>query len=174
MNLNPLLPFVMAGDPSLEILPQLLSEAKDLGIDAMELGLPHSDPIADGPVLQAAAQRAMARGATPIRILEVLSGLKDSPDLILFTYLNPLLQIGAASLIKHLERTPIKSLLIVDLPFAEESLFEGELRTAGYPIIPLLAPTTNLERSRQLLESRSITESNTLFAQNFIYVIARL
>ncbi|HEX7552584.1 MAG TPA: tryptophan synthase subunit alpha, partial [Geothrix sp.] len=86
MNLNPLLPFLMAGDPSLEALPALLSEAKALGLEAIELGLPHSDPIADGPVLQAAAHRAIARGATPLRVLECLANLRESPDLILFTY----------------------------------------------------------------------------------------
>jgi len=63
--MNPLLPFLMAGDPSLDALPHLLSEAKALGLEAIELGLPHSDPIADGPVLQAAAHRAIARGRRP-------------------------------------------------------------------------------------------------------------
>ena len=104
--MNSLLPFLMAGDPSLDVLPRLLSEARALGIEALELGLPHSDPIADGPVLQAAAHRAIASGATPIRVLEALAGITDSPDLILFTYLNPLLQIGAERLKTLLRPTP--------------------------------------------------------------------
>ena len=172
--MNPLLPFLMAGDPSLEALPGLLSEAKAIGLEAIELGLPHSDPIADGPVLQAAAHRAIARGATPLRVLESLSGLGDSPDIILFTYLNPLLQIGAGELKRLLAPTPIKALLVVDLPFGEESGFESDLRAAGYPMVPLLAPTTSLDRARRILSDRPDPGPSAPFAQRFAYVVARL
>ncbi len=172
--MNPILPFIMAGDPSLEALPHLLAEAKALGIEALELGLPHSDPIADGPVLQAAAQRAIGGGATPLRILEVLAGIQDSPDLVLFTYLNPLLQIGADRLISRLALTPVRSLLVVDLPFGEEPAFEAALRSAGYPIIPLLAPTTDPNRAARLLAERPDPGPEAPFAQRFAYVVARL
>lgn len=172
--MNPLLPFLMAGDPSLEALPELLSEARSLGIEALELGLPHSDPIADGPVLQAAAHRAIGRGATPVRVLQTLAGLTDSPDLILFTYLNPLLQIGAERLKALLAPTPVKALLVVDLPFGEESVFEADLRAAGYPMVPLLAPTTTLDRARQVLAERPDPGPAAPFAQRFAYVVARL
>jgi tryptophan synthase alpha chain len=172
--MNPLLPFLMAGDPSLEVLPALLSQAKALGLETLELGLPHSDPIADGPVLQAAAHRAIQGGATPIRVLEVLDGISDSPDLVLFTYLNPLLQLGAEALIARLARTPVQSLLVVDLPFGEEPEFEGALRAAGYPIVPLIAPTTTLPRARQVLAERPDPGPGAPFAQRFAYVVARL
>lgn len=172
--MNKLLPFIMAGDPSLESLPGLLAEAKAQDIEALELGLPHSDPIADGPVLQAAAHRAIQRGATPLRVLETLAGLVESPDLILFTYLNPLLQIGAERLVELLRRTPVKALLVVDLPDSEEPEFEALLRSAGYPMIPLLSPTTDLERARGLLERRSDPGPGHPFAQRFAYVVARL
>jgi len=174
MSLNPLLPFIMAGDPSLEALSGLLSDAKALGIEAIEVGLPHSDPIADGPVLQAAADRAIARGATPIKVLNALAGLTDSPDIILFTYLNPLLQIGSEQLKALLSATPIKALLVVDLPFGEESAFEADLRAAGYPMVPLLAPTTTIERARMLLSERPDPGISAPFAQRFAYVVARL
>lgn len=174
MSLNPLLPFLMAGDPSLEALPGLLAEAKALGLPAVELGLPHSDPIADGPVLQAAAHRAIARGATPLRVLESLAGLADSPDVILFTYLNPLLQVGAPRLKALLAPTPVKALLVVDLPFGEEAAFEADLRAGGYPMIPLLAPTTSLDRARQILAGRPDPGPAAPFAQRFAYVVARL
>ena len=174
MNMNPLLPFIMAGDPSLESLPHLLSEAKALGIEALEIGLPHSDPIADGPVLQAAAHRAIQRGATPLRVLDTLAGLTESPDLILFTYLNPLLQIGADRLMELLRPTPVKALLVVDLPDSEEVEFEARLRSAGYPMIPLLSPTTDLERAKGLLERRPDPGPGHPFAQRFAYVVARL
>ena len=172
--MNTLLPFLMAGDPSLEALPSQLAEAKALGIEALEVGLPHSDPIADGPVLQAAAHRAIARGVTPRRVLEALAGAKDSPDLVLFTYLNPLLQLGAEELIKLLKPTPVKALLVVDLPFSEEPIFETALREAGYPFVPLLAPTTDLARAKTLLAERPDPGPDDPFAQRFAYLVARL
>jgi tryptophan synthase alpha chain len=172
--MNPLLPFLMAGDPSLEALPGLLADAKALGLEAVELGLPHSDPIADGPVLQAAAHRAIQRGATPLRVLQSLAGLTDSPDVVLFTYLNPLLQLGVAELKRLLAPTPVRALLVVDLPFGEEAAFEADLRAAGYPMVPLLAPTTTLSRARQILMERPDPGEGTPFAQRFAYVVARL
>jgi tryptophan synthase alpha chain len=172
--MNPLLPFLMAGDPSLEALPGLLAEAKALGLPALEMGLPHSDPIADGPVLQAAAHRAIAGGATPLRVLEALAGLTESPDLILFTYLNPLLQIGAERLQKLLQPTPVRALLIVDLPFGEEPDFEDRLRRSGHPVVPLLAPTTDLARAARLLAERPDPGPGVPFAQRFAYLVARL
>lgn len=172
--MNPLLPFLMAGDPSLEALPSLLAEAKALGLEALEIGVPHSDPIADGPVLQAAAHRAILRGVTPRRVLEALAGLRESPDLVLFTYLNPLLQLGADELLHLLRPTPIKALLVVDLPFGEEPVFETALRDGGYPFVPLLAPTTDLARAKALLAERPDPGEDRPFAQRFAYVVARL
>jgi len=172
--MNPILPFLMAGDPSLESLPALLLEAHALGIEALEVGLPHSDPIADGPVLQAAAHRAILKGVTPRKVLEALAVVTKSPDLILFTYLNPLLQLGSEELIRLLRPTPIRALLVVDLPFGEEPAFEARLREAGYPIVPLLAPTTDLARARTLLAERPDPGEAHPFAQRFAYVVARL
>lgn len=172
--MNPILPFLMAGDPSLDALPDLLGEAKTLGIEALELGVPHSDPIADGPVLQAAAQRAIGTGTTPIKLLETISLIKESPNLILFTYLNPLIQIGAGRLVDLLKGTAVKALLVVDLPDTEEPEFESALRQAGFPMIPLLAPTTGLERAKTLLAGRPDPGPEAPFAQRFAYVVARL
>jgi len=172
--MNPLLPFLMAGDPSLDALPRLLSEAKALGLAAIEVGLPHSDPIADGPVLQAAAQRAIQGGATPRKVLEALAGCGSSPDVVLFTYLNPLFQLGAEQLIALLRPTPVKALLVVDLPDDQEPDFEAALRAAGYPMIPLLAPTTDLARAGRLLARRPDPGPGAPFARRFAYVVARL
>lgn len=172
--MNALLPFLMAGDPSLEALPALLAEARSLGIEALELGLPHSDPIADGPVLQAAAQRALARGATPLRVLEALADLRESPDLILFTYLNPLLQLGTERLLGLLAPTPVKALLVVDLPDGEEPAWVEALSAAGYPLVPLLAPTTSRARASALLAARPDPGPGHPFARRFAYVVARL
>lgn len=172
--MKPVLPFIMAGAPSLERLPGFLAESAGLKLDAIEVGLPHSDPIADGPVLQAAAQQAIAAGVTPGAVLAKLAACRPSAPVVLFTYLNPLLQVGAARLIELLRPTPVRSLLIVDLPFGEEPEFEAELRAAGYPIVPLLAPTTDLERAARLLAERPDPGDGAPFAQRFAYVVARL
>ncbi len=172
--MKPVLPFIMAGAPDLEKLPGFLAEAADLKLDAIEVGLPHSDPIADGPVLQAAAQQAIAAGVTPSAVLAKLSICNLSAPVVLFTYLNPLLQIGAKRLGELLRSTPVRSLLVVDLPFGEEPEFEAELRAAGYPIVPLLAPTTDLERAARLLAERPDPGEGAPFAQRFAYVVARL
>lgn len=168
-----ILPFIVAGDPDLQGLPGLLSQFRALGVRTLEVGLPHSDPVADGPVLQAAAQRALGGGAAPRRVLERLAGLTDSPDLVLFTYFNPLLQLGP-DLLGLLRPTPVKALLVVDLPPGEEPEWEAELVAAGYPIVPLLTPTTPLARAARLLAARPDPGPGFAFAQRFAYVVARL
>ncbi|MGG6463469.1 tryptophan synthase subunit alpha [Solilutibacter silvestris] len=169
-----LLPFIMAGDPAVDSLPELLRAAKAAGISSIEVGVPHSDPIADGPALQSAAQRAIERGVTAESVLQQLATISDGPDVVLFTYLNPLLQIGSTRLIELLRKTPVRSLLVVDLPFGEEPELEAALLAAGYPIVPLLSPTTSIERAKQLLAERADPGPSAPFAQRFAYVVARL
>jgi tryptophan synthase alpha chain len=171
--MEPILPFITAGDPGLAQLPALLAAFSDLGVGTLELGLPHSDPMADGPVLQAAAHRALTAGATPRRVLECLATVRRSPELVLFTYFNPLLQLGA-DLLPLLRPTPVKALLVVDLPAGEEPEWEAGLRRAGYPIVPLLSPSTPLARAQALLASRPDPGPGHPFAQRFAYVVARM
>jgi tryptophan synthase alpha chain len=171
--MEPILPFITAGDPDLERLPGLLAEFADLGVGTLELGLAHSDPVADGPVLQAAAQRALGAGASPRRVLETLARVQRSPSLVLFTYFNPLLQLGG-DLVPLLRPTPVRALLVVDLPPGEEPGWEAGLRAAGYPLVPLLSPTTPPARARALLAARPDPGPGHPFAQRFAYVVARL
>jgi tryptophan synthase alpha chain len=170
--MEPILPFLTAGDPGLDRLGGYLAELRALGVGTVEVGLPHSDPVADGPVLQAAAHRALTAGATPRRVLEALAGV-PGPDVVLFTYFNPLLQLGD-DLERLLAPTPVKSLLVVDLPPGEEPAWEARLRRAGYPVVPLLTPTTPVARARELLEARPDPGPGHPFAQRFAYVVARL
>jgi tryptophan synthase alpha chain len=171
--MEPILPFITAGDPDLDALPGLLAAFAALGVRTLELGLPHSDPVADGPVLQAAAHRALVAGATPRRVLERLAQPGPSPDLVLFTYFNPLLQLGD-DLLPLLRPTRVKALLVVDLPPGEEPEWEAALRVAGYPMVPLLSPTTPPERARRLLAARPDPGPGHPFAQRFAYVVARM
>ena len=91
-----LMPFLMAGDPDLSTTADVLLSLQQSGADMVELGMPYSDPLADGPVIQAAASRALAAGTTPAKVLQMLSSLKGKLTIpvILFTYSNPLLNVG--------------------------------------------------------------------------------
>ena len=91
-----LMPFVMAGDPDLQSTADVLLSLQAHGADVVELGIPYSDPLADGPVIQAAAHRALEQKTTPVRVLEMLQGLRDrlTMPVVLFTYSNPLLNRG--------------------------------------------------------------------------------
>lgn len=169
-----LIPFIMAGDPSLEALPDILRAAAKAGIATIEVGVPHSDPIADGPVLQAAAQRAIEQGVTLEGVLECLAAVHESPDIVLFSYLNPVLQMGTSGLIERLRTTRVRSLLIVDLPFGEEPEFESTLRDAGFPVVPLVSPTTSVERAARIFAERPDPGDAVATAQRFVYVVARL
>jgi tryptophan synthase alpha chain len=171
--MEPILPFLTAGDPDLAVLPALLAQAAALGVGTLEVGLAHSDPVADGPVLQAAAARALRAGASVRRVLECLAGVRSSPDLVLFTYCNPVFQLGQ-ELLPLLRPTPVRALLVVDLPPGEEPEWEAELRRSGYPVVPLLSPTTPLARAQALLEARPDPGPGAPFAQRFAYVVARL
>ena len=170
--MEPILPFIMAGDPDLAALPALLAGFRELGVGTVEVGLPHSDPVADGPVLQAAAHRALTGGASPRKVLQTLAGL-PGPEVVLFTYFNPLLQLGD-ELLGLLAPTRVRSLLVVDLPPGEEPEWEGRLAQAGYPLVPLLTPTTPPDRARRLLAARPDPGPGHPFAQRFAYVVARL
>ena len=103
-----LMPFLMAGDPDLDTTADVLLELEKAGADMVELGIPYSDPLADGPVIQEAASRALLSGTTPKKVLGMLSTLKVklSIPIILFTYTNPLLTIGMEEFCAQASKSP--------------------------------------------------------------------
>jgi tryptophan synthase alpha chain len=147
-----LIPYIVAGDPDLARTRQLVLEFEACGADLIELGVPFSDPMADGPANQRAAARGLASGATLPAILAMVGELRQETQipLILFGYFNPIFHYGCARLCTDAARAGIDGLLVVDLP-PEEG---GELAPAagenGLDLIYLLAPTTPLERSRTI------------------------
>jgi len=153
--------FLMAGDPETpeEAIRSLLKD----GLDVLELGVPFSDPIADGPVIQAAGQRALAAGTTPTRVLDLVRRLRteSSVPIILFGYLNPFLACGFDSFCRDAARAGADGLLIVDLPFEEAADYRAIMKSHGLPLIPLVAPTTPPRRARTILED----------AEGFVYYI---
>ncbi|NLN10383.1 MAG: tryptophan synthase subunit alpha [Acidobacteria bacterium] len=142
-------PFIVAGDPDLATTEELLIALAEAGADLIEIGVPFSDPIADGPVIQAAGQRALAAGATLERILASIARVRGrlGVPLVLFSYANPILVHGAARFAEKAAASGVDGVLIVDLP-PEEAAAEVSpaLAAHGLDRILLLAPTSGPER----------------------------
>lgn len=153
-----LVPFILAGDPDLDATRDLLRAAAEAGADLIELGVPFSDPTADGPVIQRAGVRALARGTSLRQILEMVAELRAgglATPIILFGYYNPIFHYGAARLVADAQRAGIDGLLVVDLPPEEADELWEPARAAGLDMIFLLAPTSDAGRVRAVLAKAS-------------------
>lgn len=159
-------PFLMAGDPDLATTADLVVALAEAGADVVELGVPFSDPIADGPVNQAAAERALASGTTLERILATIAVLRSRTDvaIVLFSYYNPIHRYGLARLADHAAASGADGILCVDLPPEEaQGEYLDALRTNGLDPIFLLAPTSTKERVKAVARSGS----------GFVYYVSR-
>jgi tryptophan synthase alpha chain len=150
-----LIPYIVAGDPDLASTTRLVFELEARGADLIELGVPFSDPMADGPANQRAAARGLAAGATLPAILAMVAELRKHTQipLVLFGYYNPIHHYGCEQLCKDAAGAGIDGLLVVDLPPEEAGDLAVPARKAGLDIIYLLAPTTPIERSRVIARS---------------------
>jgi tryptophan synthase alpha chain len=142
--------FFTAGDPSLETTARLVIEAERRGADVIELGVPFSDPVADGPVNQRAGQRALAAGASLRRLLDLMRTLRAevSVPIVLFTYYNPLLAFGLAAFAETAGKVGVDGVIVVDLPPEESAELRRETDAAGVDMIHLVAPTSTPDRVR--------------------------
>ena len=153
-----LIPYVTAGDPDLSTTAHILDALVEGGADVIELGMPFSDPMADGPVIQRAMERAIAKGASLERTLELARGFRERhPDtpLILFGYLNPLYQMGLEEGVKAAAEAGIDGLLIVDLPSESASEVLPYLDAHGLNLIGLFTPTTTEARVADMADTVS-------------------
>lgn len=139
-------PFIVAGDGnSLQIAKKLVGA----GADILELGVPFSDPVADGPAIQAAGQRALAKGMTLTKAAGLVRELRRSGvciPVVLFTYLNPILRLGTKKFARLCRDSGVTATLIVDLPIEESKSAEEELARAGVELVALASPTTTDQR----------------------------
>jgi tryptophan synthase alpha chain len=159
------IPFITAGDPDLETTEALLIELSRAGATVIELGVPFSDPMADGPVIQRASERALKHDFGVHEILDLVSRVRkqiDSP-IILFSYFNPLLQFGLKRLAEAGRIAGIDGVLVTDLIPEESTEFSTELRANGLDMIFLVAPTSTDERLKLVAER----------ATGFIYAVSR-
>jgi tryptophan synthase alpha chain len=155
-----LMPFLMAGDPDLSTTRAALLSLQAAGADLIELGIPYSDPLADGPVIQAAASRALGSGTTPGRVLEMLTGLKGELQIpvILFTYSNPLLNRGMEAFCRNAAAAGAAGLVVPDLPLEEAEKLSAIASDHGLDLVLLVAPTTPSDRmGRIAAASRGFT-----------------
>lgn len=158
-----LVPYLTAGYPDAGATRRALDLFGEAGADAIELGVPFSDPLADGPVIAAASQRALAGRMTARAAIELGAGRAGGPPLVLFTYLNPLLSLGPAGAASALSDAGFGGALVADLPFDEGEDVRAAFAAERLPLIPLAAPTTPPERLRELARR----------AEGFVYLIAR-
>jgi tryptophan synthase alpha chain len=143
------IPYLTAGDPSLAQTEKLVLALSEAGADVIELGVPFSDPVADGPVNQRAAERALAAGVRLGDVLDLAARLRArgcATPLVLFTYLNPLLAMGLDAFAERAVRSGIGAVLIVDLPVEEAAGLIETFKSRGLENVFLTAPTTASER----------------------------
>ena len=147
-----LMPFIMAGDPNIEITSEILLKLQDNGADLIELGIPYSDPLADGPIIQLSASRALKSGTTPRKVITLLESLKGKLNIpiILFTYFNPLLCFGFEQFCERASNAGVSGLIIPDLPLEEAYKFSKIVSNHSMDLILLVAPTTPFERMKKI------------------------
>ncbi|GAF20081.1 LOW QUALITY PROTEIN: tryptophan synthase alpha chain [Bacillus sp. JCM 19046] len=160
------IPFITAGDPTIEATIELALSLERAGADVIELGIPYSDPLADGQVIQAASKRALTAGMTFAKALELVSKLRErglNAPVILFTYANPLLQYGFTQFVNEASAFGVDGILVPDLPFEESEEFGDICAKEDLALISLVAPTSK-ERVEKIASS----------AKGFLYCVSSL
>lgn len=157
-----LIPFITAGDPDLATTLAALQVLNTSGADLIELGVPYSDPLADGPVIQAAATRALSRGINLTSILSALEDLHLKTPLILFTYFNPIYQLGIPRFLQLLHKAGCQGLVVPDLPLEESGPLITAARDLEIDVILLVAPTSTPARMQAIAQQSS----------GFIYLVS--
>ncbi len=159
-----LIPFITAGDPDLAVTEDVIQALVESGADLIELGIPFSDPMADGPTIQAASERALAAGVTLNGVLQLVTNVrkKTQVPLILMGYYNPIFCYGAERFARDAAVAGVDALLLVDLPPEEIGEISAAMAESGIDLITLLAPTTPPERMKRLAE----------VAQGYLYYVS--
>lgn len=161
-----LVTYVTAGDPDMQRSAAILRALDRAGSDVIEVGVPFSDPLADGPVIQRATERALVAGATLGAILEMLDHVRPTlrVPIVLFTYANPLLRMGIEAFARRAAQAGVDGVLVLDLPIEEAGECREAMAARGIDTIFLLSPTTTQERIRKAAQLGS----------GFLYGISRL
>jgi tryptophan synthase alpha chain len=158
--------FLTAGDPSLDHTVRVAGELEKAGVDVLELGVPFSDPLADGPVIQRASERALGRGVTLPRVIDTVQRIRETSrlPLLLFSYFNPLLQYGLERLARDAKQAGVDGVLVTDLPPEEAGEWIAAARAQDLDTVFLAAPTSPDVRLRRVAEA----------SRGFVYAISRM
>lgn len=165
-NRGGFIPFIVAGDPDLETTKELILEIAKRGADVIELGIPFSDPVADGVTIQASAERALRNKFGVGEILNIVSEVRNSgceTPIILFSYFNPVLQFGLQNFAENAVKSGVDGVLITDLIPEEADEFHKILSEKKLSLIMLAAPTSSDERLKKICEK----------ASGFVYAVSR-
>ena len=159
------IPFITAGDPDLETTLRLIIELERSGADCIELGVPFSDPMADGPVIQRASERALRGGVSSRDCINLVRRVREKSDLpiLLFSYFNPLLALGQEDLGEQLASAGVDGVLVTDLVPEEAGQFIERMRAAEIDTVFLVAPTSTAERIKLVADAST----------GFIYAVSR-
>ena len=158
--------YLTAGDPDLAATRDIALAAIDNGADVIELGVPFSDPVADGPVIQRASERALVNGTTLGDVLKLageLRRLRPGAGLIIFSYLNPILRMGLVEFCKAAKEAGLDGALVTDLPVEEAGVYLSEMKKNGLAPVFLAAPTSPDARLKIIAQASS----------GFVYAVAR-
>ena len=160
-----LIAYITAGDPSLDRTPDIVAALERGGVDLIELGVPFSDPIADGPAIQAAADRALKAGATVGGILDIASSIRQRSEipLLLFTYMNPVLRYGLGRLGRECAARGIDGCLLTDLSVDEAERYVQAMRALNLDTVFLAAPTSTPRRLDLVAK----------YSSGFVYLVSR-
>lgn len=159
------IPFITCGDPSLEVTEALVYAMEEAGADLIELGIPFSDPTAEGPVIQAANVRALSGGVTTDKIFDRVGQIrkKTTIPLVFMTYANVVFSYGAERFVQRAAKAGMDGLILPDVPYEEKEEFEQACQAHGLDMISLIAPTSH-ERIKQIARE----------AQGFVYCVSSL
>jgi tryptophan synthase alpha chain len=160
-----LVAYLTAGDPSIEATEEIVLRLADAGADVIELGIPFSDPVADGPTIQRASERALRAGTTLEKVLGLVAALRKQSDVpvVLFGYFNPILQMGLGKFASRAAAAGADGVLITDMIPEESAEYRSTMHANGLDTIFLAAPTSTDERLKKIAEASS----------GFLYVISR-
>lgn len=155
--------YVTAGHPTPADSVRLIRELPAAGCDVLEVGIPFSDPLADGPIIQGSSQRALAQGVTLERAMDIIADARPAAPVVLFSYLNPLMKAGA-NVLQRAHEAGVSGVLVTDLPVAADPEREAWLGSGPLEFVRLVAPTTPRERMAEIAKHGS----------GFVYLISRL
>ncbi len=152
-----LIGYIMAGDPTPEMTPKIADALIQGGVDILELGLPFSDPIADGPTIQAASLRALNAGTTPMKVLETAKQIKARHDVpvVVMTYYNPVFRLGLHRFLGAAKAHGVDGFIVPDLPVEEAAEYRQAAKGKGLDTIFLAAPSTSNQRLTKIVNASS-------------------